>query len=109
MDHLGAALTDLLARDPTNIVGKSFSAVTFQPSGQDLLNVLTKLNENTPATLVAQAPEDLKRLLQDTQGIGAFMGVYMRHWDRGDLEFPGTIPAPDGLSLEAELRKIYSL
>jgi hypothetical protein len=109
MDHLGAVLTDLLAREPTDIVGRTFSAVTFRPSGQDLLNVFTRVNEDTPATLVAHTPQDLKRLLQDTQGISAFMGVYLRHWDRGDLEFPETIPAPDEISLEAELRKIYSL
>lgn len=109
MDHLGTALADLLTRDPSDIVGKTFSAVTFRPSGQDLLDVFTKLNENTPATLVAHTPEDLKRLLEDIQGMGAFMGVYMRHWDRGDLEFPGTIPAPDEMSLEAELRMLYSL
>jgi hypothetical protein len=106
MNHLGAALTNVVARDPASIVGKSFSAVTFRPSGQDLLNAFTSVNGNMPAKLVVHTPEDLKRLLQDTQGYGAFMGVYMRHWDRGDLEFPGMIPTSDGTSLETELKKL---
>jgi hypothetical protein len=66
------------------------------------------VNDNKPTTLGEHTPEDLKRLLDDTQGMGAFMGVYLRHWDRGDLEFPGAIPAPNDVSLESELRKIKS-
>ena len=104
MDHLGAALAHLLTRDPIDIVGESFSAVTFRPSGQDLLDILTTMNQNAPAKLVPHTQEDQERLMQDTKGMGAFTGVYMRHWERGDLEFPGTISRPYETSLETELR-----
>ncbi|VUC37409.1 unnamed protein product [Clonostachys rosea] len=106
MKHLGTALADLAARDPADIVGKSFSAVTFHPSGKDLVNVFTQLNGGKPTEVVNQTPEDLELLLQDVNGLGAFMGVYMRHWDRGDLEFPGGIPAPDGISLSHEFENL---
>ncbi|CAH0044387.1 unnamed protein product [Clonostachys solani] len=106
MEHLGAVLASLLARDPADIVGKSFSAVTFRPSGKDLVDVFTQINNGEPTTVVDQKPEDLELLLQDIKGLGAFMGVYMRHWDRGDLEFPGIIPAPDGISLRHEFENL---
>ncbi|CAI6084187.1 unnamed protein product [Clonostachys chloroleuca] len=106
MEHLGSALATLLARDPADIVGKSFSAVTFRPSGKDLVNVFTELNGGQPTTVVDQTPEDLQLLLQDIKGSGAFMGVYMRHWDRGDLEFLGRIPASEGISLRHEFENL---
>lgn len=106
MEHLGSSLATLLARDPADIVGKSFSAVTFRPSGKDLVNVFTELNGGQPTTVVDQTPEDLQLLLQDIKGSGAFMGVYMRHWDRGDLEFLGRIPASEGISLRHEFENL---
>ncbi|CAG9994008.1 unnamed protein product [Clonostachys byssicola] len=106
MEHLGAALGSLLAGDPADIVGKSFSAVTFRASGKDFVNVFTQLHGGQPTTVVDQTPEDLQLLLQDIGGRGAFMGVYMRHWNRGDLEFPGLIPAPDGISLRHEFENL---
>uniref|UniRef100_A0A8H7KBI3 NmrA-like domain-containing protein n=1 Tax=Bionectria ochroleuca TaxID=29856 RepID=A0A8H7KBI3_BIOOC len=106
MEHLGAALGNLLARDPADIVGKSFSAVTFRPSGKDFVNTFTQLHDGQPTAVVDQTPEDLQLLLQDIKGSGAFMGVYMRHWDRGDLEFPGSIPASDGISLSHEFQNL---
>ena len=44
MPHLGGAIARIASSDPQSIKNKEFSIVTFWPTGEELVELYTKIN-----------------------------------------------------------------
>lgn len=82
LDHVAAALTHIATSPPRSIAGKEFSAVTFWPTGQELVDLYTKLN-GKQAQVKDWTSEDRERLMEDGANFGPAKVGYWDRWDSG--------------------------
>lgn len=88
MDHLAYALTKLVTTsDPASIRNRSYSVVTFWPTGKELVELYTKINNGEPTQVRDFTQSDREHLNEDIQGFGATKVGYWGHWEKGDWDY----------------------
>lgn len=79
MEHLGAALARVATSDPSSIKGQQYSVVTFSPTGNELVELYTKLN-GAPTKVKDFTDADRAALRADAENNGAIRAGYWDHW-----------------------------
>lgn len=72
--------------DPDSIKNREYSVVTFWPTGQDLVDVYTKLNK-TPAKVKSYTEAEHDAFQNDTEGLGMVKASYFEHWSSNDFGY----------------------
>ena len=80
LEHLGNALARLASCDPHSIRNKEYSVVTFWPTGNELVDLYTKINGKQ-----AQAKDfskaDFKAQMADGANFGPAKAGYWKKWE----------------------------
>lgn len=82
LDHVAAALTQIATSDPASVAGKEFSAVTFWPTGQELVDLYTKLN-GKQAQVKDWTSKDREEMMADGANFGPAKVGYWDRWESG--------------------------
>nr|POF16679.1 hypothetical protein CFP56_71320 [Quercus suber] len=86
LDHVASSLTQIATSDPREIAGKSFSAVTFWPTGQELVDLYTKLN-GKQAQIKDWTAKDREEMMADGANFGPAKVGYWDRWESGDWHY----------------------
>lgn len=84
--QLGHAIAQVAASDPQSIKNKSFSVVSYWPTGQDLVDLYSQLN-GSPAKVKDYTTADRDALRADAANMGAVKAGYFDHWDKEDWRY----------------------
>lgn len=82
-DHVAAALLHIATTDPHSVAGKQFSAVTFWPTGRELVDLYTKLN-GKQAEVKPWTAADRDAMRADGPNFGPAKVGYWDRWDAGE-------------------------
>lgn len=80
MTHLAQALTRIATADPQTTRNKSYSVVTFWPSGEELLGLYTKVN-GKKAEVKPWTKEDRESFYEDGPNFGPAKAGYWDKWE----------------------------
>lgn len=83
LDHVAGTLHRIATSDPQSIKNKQFSAVTFWPTGQELVDLYTKLN-GSQATVKDWTTADREVMIADGANFGPAKVGYWDRWESGD-------------------------
>lgn len=86
LDHLGATIARVCTKDPQEIKNKSFSAVSFFPTGNDLIELYTKIN-GKKAEHKQYTNEIREEWNADGQNFGPGKVAYMDRWENGNFGY----------------------
>lgn len=89
-DHVAAALTQIATSNPKTVANQEFSAVTFWPTGQELVDLYTKLN-GKQAGIKQWTTLDRDAMRADGANFGPAKVGYWDRWEKGEwgYERPG--------------------
>lgn len=76
----------IVTQDPQSIKGKEYSVVTFWPSGQELVELYSKIN-GKPTTIKDFTKEDRDAKRADVQNFGAAPVGYWDKWEENSFEY----------------------
>ncbi|KAF2156334.1 hypothetical protein K461DRAFT_275455 [Myriangium duriaei CBS 260.36] len=80
IDYLASGLHRLATSDPSSTKNTEHSFVTFWPTGQDLVDLFSKIN-GKPATIRDYTVEVRNDLLADAANFGAVKAGYLGKWE----------------------------
>ena len=81
-DHLANAITRIATADPHSVKNREYSAVTFWPTGYELVDLYTKINgEKTQVKDFTQADREVQ--LADGANFGPAKVGYWDRWESG--------------------------
>ena len=86
LEHLGNAIARIAAQDPKIIKDQAYSVVAFWPSGQELVDLYSKIN-GKPAQVKDFTQEDRDTKRADVANFGAAPVGYWDKWEKGDWEY----------------------
>lgn len=86
LEHLGNAIARIATQDPESIKDQEYSVVTFWPTGQELVELYSRIN-GKPAEVkdFTESGRDAKR--SDVANFGAAPVGYWDKWEKGDWEY----------------------
>ncbi len=86
IDHLGQGIAQLATSDPQSIKNTDHSFVTFWPTGQEVIELYTKIN-GKPAQIKTFTSKDREDFRADTANFGAAKVGYWDYWESGQWEY----------------------
>src|SRR4051794_34465598 len=86
-DYLGAAIAFLVTQPPNDVKGKTFSAVQFNVSGREIIEMFTKIYHGQRTKVIDFTETDLEYLLEDGQGFGVAVAGYRENWELNKWDF----------------------
>ena len=89
MDHLGAALAQLTTLPAAELKDAEFSAVTYLPTGQELVDLFTQLHGTAPA--VTDYDLAAKDADYANAPFGPVVATYKHHWETGAWGYPQAV------------------
>lgn len=110
IEHLGQAIARTAIADPASIKNREYSVITFQPTGQELVDLYTKIN-GKQAQVKDFTKADRDAWKADAANGGSVKVGYWDRWESGQwgYESGGKISADsfDGPGLE-ELARTFA-
>ncbi|KAK4502304.1 hypothetical protein PRZ48_005729 [Zasmidium cellare] len=86
LDHLAHSLANIATSNPSSIANKSYSVVTFWPTGQELVDLYTKIH-GKPTTIKPWTPEDREAFMNDAASFGPAKVGYWDKWESNGFEY----------------------
>ncbi|GAM89378.1 hypothetical protein ANO11243_074150 [Dothideomycetidae sp. 11243] len=83
LDHLGERIAQIAAKDPQEIKNKNYSVISFMPTGQDFVDLYSKLN-GSPAKVKDFTPADRETMINDAANFGPAKVGYWDRWESGN-------------------------
>lgn len=91
IDYLGAALATLAMQAPESIANANYSAVQFWVSGEQFVELFTKLHNGIKPQVSDFTEEDFKTMTAAYGQFGIAVSSYMLSWERSDWRFQSAI------------------